>query len=84
MILDDQGHPVLSQGVVFDITEVKQHEEQLREAEERFRAIVEHVPSAIYLDKADASMESLYISPQIEEMTGVSLYLVGGCFMVLP
>jgi PAS domain S-box-containing protein len=72
MILDDQGHPVLSQGVVFDITEAKQHEEQLREAEERFRAIVEHVPSAIYLDKADASMESLYISPQIEEMTGVT------------
>ena len=72
MILDDHGRPVISQGVVFDITQAKQHEEQLREAEERFRAIVEHVPSAIYLDRADASMESLYISPQIEQMTGVT------------
>ena len=68
MILDEQGQPRFSQGVVFDITAQKQHEEQLRDAEERFRAIVEHVPSAIYLDRADESMESLYISPQIERM----------------
>ena len=72
MILDEQGRPRFSQGVVFDITAQKQHEEQLRDAEERFRAIVEHVPSAIYLDRADESMESLYISPQIEQMTGVT------------
>jgi PAS domain S-box-containing protein len=72
MILDEQGQPRFSQGVVFDITAQKQHEDQLRDAEERFRAIVEHVPSAIYLDRADESMESLYISPQIEQMTGVT------------
>ncbi len=72
MILDDQGLPLMSQGVVFDITEAKRHEEQLREAEERFRAIVEHVPSTIYLDRADTSMQSLYVSPQIEQMTGVT------------
>ena len=71
-ITDDEGRPRFSQGVVFDITEQKQHEEQLRDAEERFRGIVEHIPSAIYLDKADASMQSLYISPQIEQITGVT------------
>ena len=72
MILDEEGAPRLSQGVIFDITPLKHHEEQLRETEERFRGIVEHVPSAIYLDSAGPGMESLYISPQIERIAGVS------------
>jgi PAS domain S-box-containing protein len=72
MLADEEGRPRFSQGVVYDITESKQQEERLREAEERFRAIVEHVPSAIYVDRADTSMESIYIGPQIEEIAGVS------------
>ncbi len=72
MLLDETGKPRFSQGVVFDITEQKRHEERLRDAEERFRGIVEHIPSAIYLDKTDASMESVYVSPQIQEMIGVT------------
>ncbi len=72
MILDEDGAPRLSQGVIFDITPLKHHEEQLRDTEERFRGIVEHVPSAIYLDSAGPGMESLYISPQIQRIAGVS------------
>lgn len=45
---------------------------KLAEAEERFRAIVEHVPSAIYLDAPDRSLQSIYVSPQIEEITGIT------------
>lgn len=44
----------------------------LAEAEARFRGIVEHVPAAIYLDRADRSMKSVYVSPQIEDITGIS------------
>lgn len=69
---DDEGRPRLAQGVFFDITARKEAEEQLREAEERYRAIVEHVPAATYLDLADRSMRSVYISPQIEQITGIS------------
>ncbi len=58
MLTDEDGRPRFSQGVIYDITEQKQQEERLRDAEERFRAIVEHVPSAIYVDRADPSMES--------------------------
>jgi PAS domain S-box-containing protein len=71
MIHDEHGGHRFSQGVVIDVTAAKQAEEQLRGAEERFRAIVEHVPAAIYLDRPDASLQSEYISPQIEELTGI-------------
>jgi PAS domain S-box-containing protein len=57
---------------MFDITERKVAEEQIRDAEERFRGIVEHVPAAIYLDLPDRSFQTVYASPQIEQITGIS------------
>ncbi|MEO8475964.1 MAG: PAS domain-containing protein [Actinomycetota bacterium] len=72
LLRDTEGKPLYWQGVRFDITDRMEAEQQLREAEERFRAIVEHVPSAIYLDAADESMRTVYISPQIEAITGIS------------
>jgi PAS domain S-box-containing protein len=71
VIRDEEGRPLFAQGVMFDVTERKQAEDQLREAEERFRAIVEHVPAAIYLDLPDDSMQTIYVSPQIEQITGI-------------
>jgi PAS domain S-box-containing protein len=50
--------------------EREQGARRLSEADERYRAIVEHVPAAIYLDRADRSMHSIYVSPQIETITG--------------
>jgi PAS domain S-box-containing protein len=50
--------------------EREQGARHLTEAEERYRAIVEHVPAAIYLDRADHSMRTIYVSPQIEDITG--------------
>jgi PAS domain S-box-containing protein len=67
-----EGGGRVSQGVIYDVTPQKEQEEQLREAEERYRAIVEHVPSVIYLDKVGPPMESLYVSPMIESMMGVT------------
>jgi PAS domain S-box-containing protein len=72
VIRDDDGQPLFSQGVIYDITEHKLAEDQLRDAEERFRAIVEHVPAAIYLDRADTSLETVYVSPQIADITGIT------------
>lgn len=72
VLLDDEGLPSFSQGVMYDITEQKIAEEQVRDAEERFRGIVEHVPAAIYVDRADDSLRTVYASPQIEAITGIS------------
>ncbi len=72
LIRDEAGAPRFSQGVMFDITERREAEEQLRSTEERFRAIVEHVPAAVYLDVPNVSMQTMYVSPQIEVITGIS------------
>jgi PAS domain S-box-containing protein len=71
VVRDDDGTPLFSQGVMYDITEAKNAEERLREAEERYRAIVEHIPAAIYLDRPDGDMETVYISPQIRDIMGI-------------
>lgn len=71
LIRDEHGAPRFTQGVMFDITERREAEEHLRDTEERFRAIVEHVPAAVYLDAADTSMRTMYVSPQIEDITGI-------------
>jgi PAS domain S-box-containing protein len=71
VVHDDDGVPLFSQGVMYDITDMKNAQERLRDAEQRYRAIVEHVPAAIYLDRPDGNMETVYISPQIRDIVGV-------------
>ena len=64
------------QGVIFDITEQKQAEDQLREAERKYRNLVEQIPAISYVDIYDPLTPGLfrtsYVSPQIETMLGFS------------
>jgi PAS domain S-box-containing protein len=68
---DDESVPGFSQGVMVDITDEKLAEEQLRDAEQRFRAIVEHIPAVVYLDPLEWPAETLYVSPELERMLGI-------------
>ena len=53
-----------------DITEQKEAEERLRQAEERYRVLVEHIPAVVYVEALDGNPEDFYISPQVREVFG--------------
>jgi PAS domain S-box-containing protein len=44
LVRDAQGHPLLWQGVLVDVTAVKETEEALHDSEARFRAAFDHAP----------------------------------------
>ena len=69
-VLDDGGEPLFWQGVLVDITEQKRAEAGLHDAEQRYRALVEHIPAVVYTETIDADPERFYISPQVEEVFG--------------
>ncbi len=53
------------------VSQLQQHESYLRDAESRYRKLVEQIPSVIYtLDMEKQTMR--YISPRIEAMLGIS------------
>lgn len=56
--------------VVRDISRRKEAEEHLRSAEERYRALVEHIPAVVYVEAPEGDPERFYISPQVEAFFG--------------
>ncbi|HEX2111427.1 MAG TPA: PAS domain S-box protein [Gaiellaceae bacterium] len=59
-------------GAIFDVTERKRFEEDLREAEAKYRTLVEHLPLVTYIDAIDAASSNIYSSPQTEALLGYS------------
>jgi PAS domain S-box-containing protein len=62
--------PLYWQGVMLDVTERRQAEEQTRQAEERFRTLVEHIPGIVYAEPIEYDPGLLYLSPQVEQILG--------------
>jgi len=78
LLRDEAGRPLAWQGVIVDVTEQKLLEQMLREAEARYRTLIEQLPGALLVVSAEPTwlpdgtpaFELAYVSPQIERLTG--------------
>jgi diguanylate cyclase (GGDEF)-like protein/PAS domain S-box-containing protein len=68
-----EGMRPFRQGFALDITERQRADDAVRLAEIRYRTLVEQLPLAVYVDRADASSSNVYTSPQIEPMLGYTV-----------
>jgi PAS domain S-box-containing protein len=71
-VRNDVGEAEYVLGFFFDITQRKEAELQLEELERRYRNLVEQLPAVTYMDTADEAMSSIYVSPQVETVLGLS------------
>jgi diguanylate cyclase (GGDEF)-like protein/PAS domain S-box-containing protein len=72
LVRGGDGEPLYWQGVMHDITELKRAQRALAETQAKYRAIVEDIPAIVYIDEVDDVMSTSYVSPQIEELLGIS------------
>lgn len=71
-VLDEGGNLLGYRGIDRDITERKRTEEALRESEAKYRTLVEQLPTITYTAALDEASTTLYVSPQVEQILGVS------------
>jgi PAS domain S-box-containing protein len=69
-VSDGDNEPSYRYGYLLEITARRELEHALRAAEERYRALVEQLPLAIYIDRLDEVSSNVYTSPHIERMIG--------------
>ncbi|MCC6313588.1 MAG: PAS domain-containing protein [Thermomicrobiales bacterium] len=67
---DAEGRVVGLIGIARDVTERRRLEHDLRAAEERYRSLVEQLPTVVYADAAERLGLPRYVSPQIEALLG--------------
>jgi len=69
-IKDDSGKVIGLIGLHTDITERKKAEDLLRQSEEKYRLLADHMKDQVWL--MDMNMNIIYASPSVEKITGYS------------
>jgi len=62
--------PGIVKGVMYDITQQKHLEEQLRDAEAKRRALIEQIPGVVYVQPLAGSAEEPFVSAAVESVLG--------------
>ncbi len=68
VVTTDEGPRIIC--LCRDITDRRQKDQQLREAEAKYRLLIEQIPAVTYTAALDNSCTTLYISPQVASMLG--------------
>ena len=66
----DVPGPMLFAVSLRDVTKRRAHEERMRDAEAKYRTLVEQLPLATYINDLGLPISTAYMSPQIESMLG--------------
>lgn len=69
-IRDEKGKPVSLMGETRDITERKLTQQRLKESEEQYRLLADHMKDQVWM--MDMNMNITYISPSVERALGYS------------
>ena len=69
-VYDESGAVVAVEGLIYDGTERKRAEERLRDAESRYRTLVERIPAIVYMQEPHEPSRTTYVSPQNEDILG--------------
>ena len=71
---DERGRPAVFHGVMLDVTEQVEAEERVRQAEQRYRTLIERVPAITYLEEVDPAdpgrTRVVFVSPQVQQILG--------------
>ncbi|MFL5961587.1 MAG: PAS domain S-box protein [Gaiellaceae bacterium] len=66
----DVPGPLLFAVSLRDVTKRREREERVKEAEAKYRTLVEKIPLATYINEIGMPVQTKYMSPQIETMLG--------------
>lgn len=72
-ILDENGNPNTLLGISIDITEQKKAQQTIIDQQEQFSSMASNVPGVIYRCKVDDGWTMLYISNEIEKLSGYAV-----------
>lgn len=70
IIYNEQKQPLYIMGMVVDVTQRKQKELDLQKSELMYSSLVKNIPGVVYHCIEDDRWTMLYISQQVEELTG--------------
>ncbi|MEO5887823.1 MAG: PAS domain-containing protein, partial [Anaerolineales bacterium] len=71
-IRDQHGNMLRIAGIAEDITERKQSQEALQQAETKYRGLVEQLPIIVYINPVSDLNSTIYVSPQVKTFLGYS------------
>src|SRR5215213_1018942 len=72
LVRDSEDEPLYFVSQIQDITKRTEAERKLREAEQRYRTLIERVPAVVYIQEIGLPGSAMYMSPQIQALTGYS------------